>query len=99
MTGANDAMGNPPRIENGMTLQFRNPTDAEQKTLDMQTAALGFDVPWIQRDHVHIEMTYQVTYTPLPSRVRTTIRTTSRNSPSASTAPTSTPSTTRTSWR
>jgi len=68
VTGANDAMGNPPRIENGMTLQFRNPTDAEQKALDMQTAALGFDAPWIQRDHVHIELTYQVTYTPLPNQ-------------------------------
>jgi hypothetical protein len=53
-------MNNPPRAENGLTLQFRNPTDAEQKTLDMQTATLGFDVPWIERDHVHIEMTYQV---------------------------------------
>jgi hypothetical protein len=63
VTGAADAMGNEPRIENGMTLQFRNPTDAEQKGLDMQTAALGFDVPWIQRDRVHIEMTYQVTNT------------------------------------
>jgi hypothetical protein len=68
VTGMNDAMGNPPRIENGMTLQFRNPTDAEQKALDTQTAALGFDVPWIQRDHVHIELTYQVTYTPLPNQ-------------------------------
>ena len=48
------------RAENGLTLKFRNPTDAEQKTLDMQTAALGFDVPWIQRDHVHIELTYDV---------------------------------------
>src|SRR6185437_11244516 len=26
----------------------------------MQTAALGFDVPWIQRDHVHIEMVYEI---------------------------------------
>ena len=56
-------MASPPRIENGLTLQFRNPTDAEQKSLDTQTAALGFDVPWIQRDHVHIELTYQVTNT------------------------------------
>ena len=67
VTGKNDAMGNPPRIENGMTLQFRNPTDAEQKTLDTQTAALGFDVPWIQRDHVHIELVYQVTYNAVAS--------------------------------
>jgi hypothetical protein len=54
-------MDGPPRIENGLTLQFRNPTKQEQESLDAQTAALGFDVPWIQRDHVHIEMTYQVT--------------------------------------
>jgi hypothetical protein len=60
-------MNSPPRAENGMTLQFRNPTDAEQKTLDMQTAALGFMVPWIQRDHVHIELTYACTYTPDPN--------------------------------
>jgi hypothetical protein len=57
-------MGNPPRAENGMTLRFRNPTDIEQKTLDMQSAALGFGVPWIQRDHEHIELLYQCTYTP-----------------------------------
>ena len=68
VTGMNDAMGNPPRIENGMTLRFRNPTDAEQKALDMATAARGFDVPWIQRDHVHIELVYQVTYAPLPNQ-------------------------------
>jgi hypothetical protein len=70
VTGMNDAMGNPPRIENGMTLQFRNPTDAEQKALDAQKAALGvtWNIPWIQRDHVHIEMTYQVTYAPLPNQ-------------------------------
>jgi hypothetical protein len=63
--GSADMTGASPRIENGMTLQFRNPTDAEKKELDTQTATLGFDVPWIQRDHVHIELTYQVTYTPM----------------------------------
>jgi hypothetical protein len=56
-------MDGPPRIENGLSLRFRNPTMGEQTELDMQTATLGFDVPWIQRDHVHIEMTYQVTNT------------------------------------
>jgi hypothetical protein len=56
-------MDGPPRIENGLSLRFRNPNMSEQTELDMQTAALGFDVPWIQRDHVHIEMTYQVTNT------------------------------------
>lgn len=63
VTGANDAMGNPPRAENGLTLQFRNPTKDEQTELDTDTNTLGFDVPWIQRDHVHIEMTYDVTNT------------------------------------
>jgi hypothetical protein len=63
VTGTADAMGNPPRIENGLTLQFRNPTKDEQTELDTQMTTLGFDVPWIQRDHVHLEMTYQVTNT------------------------------------
>jgi hypothetical protein len=63
VTGMADAMGNEPRIENGMTLQFRNPNDSEQMSLDAASASLGFMVPWIQRDHVHIEMTYLVTNT------------------------------------
>ena len=63
VTGGTDAMGNLMRAENGMSLRYRNPTMAEQQALDAQTAALGFDVPWIQRDHVHIELTYQVTNT------------------------------------
>src|SRR5690348_15314180 len=53
VTGMPDAMGNEPRIESGLTLQFRNPTTAEQQALDMQASTLGFMVPWIQRDHVH----------------------------------------------
>jgi hypothetical protein len=56
-----DTMGNPGRAENGMTLRFRNPTADEQKALDMQSTALGFKVPWIQRAHVHLELSYQVT--------------------------------------
>jgi len=67
VSGMADANGGPSRAENGLTLQFRNPTDAEQKQLDQQAAALGFDVPWIQRDHVHIELTYQVTNNDDPS--------------------------------
>jgi hypothetical protein len=61
VTGTKDAKGNLPRIENGMTLQFRNPTKQEQQDLETQSAALGFTVPWIQRSHVHIELTYVVT--------------------------------------
>jgi hypothetical protein len=61
VTGMPDAKGNPSRAENGLSLQFRNPTAKEQMALDQQAASLGFDVPWIQRDNVHIELTYQVT--------------------------------------
>jgi hypothetical protein len=61
VTGTPDANGNPPRIENGLTLQFRNPTKQEQQSLDAQSTALGFMVPWIQRAHVHVELTYVVT--------------------------------------
>jgi hypothetical protein len=58
MTAANGAAS---RAENGVTIPFRTPTTAEQMLLDQQTASLGFDVPWIQRDNVHIELVYQVT--------------------------------------
>jgi hypothetical protein len=63
VTGMPDANNQPPRVENGMTLRFRNPTKGEQQSLDAQTAALGFMVPWIQRAHVHIELTFDVTNT------------------------------------
>jgi hypothetical protein len=61
VSGVVDPKTGPSRGETGLSLQFRNPTDAEQKGLDQQASALGFDVPWIQRDHVHIELIYQVT--------------------------------------
>jgi hypothetical protein len=51
----------PARAESGLTLRFRNPTNAERTSLDQQGNALGFDVPWIQRGHVHIELMYRVT--------------------------------------
>jgi hypothetical protein len=60
VTGQATAAG-PPHAENGLTLQFRDPDAAEQMLLDKQAASLGFDVPWIQRSNVHIELTYQVT--------------------------------------
>lgn len=52
-----------PLPTNGVTLQFRNPTADEQRDLDAQSAAHGFQVPWIRRDHVHIELSYLVTNT------------------------------------
>ncbi len=61
VTGLADANKQPSRGETGLGLRFRNPTADERKALDQQASALGFDVPWIQRDHVHIELLYQVT--------------------------------------
>jgi len=61
VTGMDDTNGGPSRVETGLTLSFRNPSDDEQKLRSQQAGALGFDVPWIQRDHVHIELVYQVT--------------------------------------
>jgi hypothetical protein len=65
VTGMLDANNQPPRVENGMTLRFRNPTKGERQSLDAQSAALGdgIMVPWIQRTHVHIELTFDVTST------------------------------------
>lgn len=61
VTGMNDTQDGPSRVETGLSISYRNPSANEQKTLDQQASALGFDVPWIQRDHVHIELVYQVT--------------------------------------
>jgi hypothetical protein len=51
------------RITNGMTLRFRAPTMAEQADLDAQKKARGFDVPWVSRDKVHLELLFTVTNT------------------------------------
>lgn len=47
----------------GRKLRFRAPTEPERMKLDMQRAALGYDmeIPWVSRDKVHIEITYRVT--------------------------------------
>jgi hypothetical protein len=61
VTGVPGANGAPSRNETGLSLRFRDPTPDERKALQQQARTLGFDVPWIQRDHVHIELVYQVT--------------------------------------
>jgi hypothetical protein len=49
-----------PRLSNSVTLQFRQPTMQEQADLDAKKKALGFDVPWVSRDKVHIEVLFTV---------------------------------------
>jgi hypothetical protein len=48
------------RASGGLTLRFRNPNDAERQNLDDLTASFGFDVPWISRDKVHVQLTYTI---------------------------------------
>jgi hypothetical protein len=55
-----DTMGNAGRATGGVVLRFRQPSASEQQQLDADTARLGFGVPWLQRDHVHLEMAYTV---------------------------------------
>jgi hypothetical protein len=62
-----DANGNPSRAENGLSLRFRNPTQQEAQTIASEAATLGFKVPWIARDHVHLSLTYEVTDLETPS--------------------------------
>jgi hypothetical protein len=50
----------PPRIQNGLTLRFRRPSTQEQADLDAQKKALGFDMPWVSRDKVHLELLFTV---------------------------------------
>jgi hypothetical protein len=50
-----------PRVTNAATLKFRAPNEDEQASLDAQKKALGFDVPWVSRDKVHLELLFTVT--------------------------------------
>ena len=59
-----EAQGNDdPLATQGLTLRFRAPTDQEQKALDAERDAKGYDmdIPWVSRDKVHVEVSYKVT--------------------------------------
>ncbi|HEY7376975.1 MAG TPA: hypothetical protein VIF57_32750 [Polyangia bacterium] len=59
------AVGNEDTLPMGsVTLRFRAPTDQEQKQLDAERDAKGYDmdIPWVSRDKVHVEVSYKVTY-------------------------------------
>jgi hypothetical protein len=55
-----DAMGNVNRVTGGVVLRFRQPSATERQDLAADTARLGFDVPWLQRAHIHLELLYTV---------------------------------------
>jgi hypothetical protein len=56
-----DMTGAPNRVKGGVVLRFRNPNPAEQMQLDADTQRLGFTVPWLRRDRIHLELLYTVT--------------------------------------
>ena len=52
---------NPTTVKGSVVLRFRRPTAAEQRSLADDSARLMFDVPWLKRDRVHLELLYSVT--------------------------------------
>jgi hypothetical protein len=52
--------GAPAKVKGAVVLRFRQPTASEQKTLDDETARLGFAVPWLKRSRIHIEVLYTI---------------------------------------
>jgi hypothetical protein len=51
---------NPKRVKGSVVLRFRRPTATEQRKLDDDTTRLGFQVPWLRRDRIHLEVLYTV---------------------------------------
>jgi len=43
-----------------LVLRFRQPSQMEQDKLNADSDRLGFDVPWLKRDRIHIELLYTV---------------------------------------
>jgi hypothetical protein len=57
----NQAMDAPTTATGPLVLRFRRPSQTEQQKLNADSDSLGFDVPWLQRDNIHIELLYTVT--------------------------------------
>jgi hypothetical protein len=62
VVGGKDDMGmdRPAQMLGSVVLRFRRPNDAEQAKLDADSDALGFRVPWLQRDRLHMEVLYTI---------------------------------------
>jgi len=55
-----DMTGAPNRVKGSVVLRFRKPNGTEQAQLDSDTQRLGFAVPWLKRDRIHLELLYTV---------------------------------------
>lgn len=55
-----DMTGAPNRVKGAVVLRFRKPNATEQAQMDSDTQRLGFAVPWLKRDRIHLELLYTV---------------------------------------
>lgn len=55
-----DMTGAPNRVMGSVVLRFRKPNATEQAQLDADTQRLGFTVPWLKRDRIHLELLYTI---------------------------------------
>src|SRR5215831_1910494 len=55
-----DMTGAPNRVKGSVVLRFRKPNATEQAQVDADTQRLGFTVPWLKRDRIHLELLYTV---------------------------------------
>jgi len=55
--------GNPARVKGTIVLRFRQPTADERGKIDADSAKLGFQMPWLRRDRIHLELLYTVSNT------------------------------------
>ena len=56
-----DMTGAPNRVKGSVVLRFRRPNGTEQMQLDADSTRLGFKIPWLKRDRIHLELLYTVT--------------------------------------
>ena len=55
-----DMTGAPNRVKGSVVLRFRKPNATEQSQLNADTQRLGFTVPWLKRDRIHLELLYTI---------------------------------------
>ena len=55
------APGGTDPVKGSIVLRFRRPTADEQRQLDSDSGKLGFQMPWLRRDRIHLELLYTIT--------------------------------------
>jgi hypothetical protein len=61
-----EALGDGTEVTQTLQLEFRTPTAGEQQDLQTLSAQVGYTVPWLREDQIHLELLYTITnLTPL----------------------------------